>query len=63
MLPSDNIAIILFDIITGAVLVVACFYRCVFAPDSAIYSILLLVVLGGVWVSFIKLIIGLLISI
>ena len=30
--PSDSLAVISFDIITGAIVVVDCFDRCVFAP-------------------------------
>ena len=40
--PSRNISVILFYIIIGAVVVVAYFDRCIFAPNSAIASMLLL---------------------
>ena len=48
VLPSGSLAVISFDIITGAMVVVACFARCIFAPESAISNMLLLVVLSGV---------------
>ena len=63
MLPFVSLALILTDIITGAILVVACFARCIFAPKSAIDSMLLLGGLGGVSIQFIKQILGLLILI
>ena len=42
-----SLAFISFSIITGAIVGVACFARCIFAPESAIDSMLLLVGLGG----------------
>ena len=36
VLPSGSITVISFGIITGTLLVVACFDRCIFAPESAI---------------------------
>ena len=63
VLPYGILAVISFDIITGAILVLACFARCIFAPESAISSMLLLGGLCGVSIQFIKLILGLLISI
>ena len=39
VLPSGSIS---FDIITGAIVVVAHFSRCIFAPESVIASVLLL---------------------
>ena len=42
VLPYGSLADILVDIITGAVSVVACFARCIFAPDSEIACITLL---------------------
>ena len=63
MLPSDSLAVISFDIITGAIVVVACFHGCIFAPESAIDRILLLGYFGGSPIQFVKLILGLLISI
>ena len=48
VLPYGSLAVISFDIITGRIFVVACFARFIFAPESAIASMLLLVGLGGV---------------
>ena len=42
ILPYGSLAFISFGIITGAIVVVACFARCIFAPDSDIYGMLLL---------------------
>ena len=47
----------------GAIVVVACFYRCIFTPDSVIASVFLLGEFGGVPIQIIKLILGLLILI
>ena len=63
MIPPGSLVVISFDIIAGAILVVALFNRCIFAPESAIASILLLGVLYGLSIKFIKLILGLLIPI
>ena len=63
VMPYVSLAVISFDIITGAILVVACFSRCIFEPASTIASMLLLVGLGGVPIQIIKLILGLLLSI
>ena len=63
VLPSSRLAVISFDIITGAFIVVACFGRGIFAPDSGISSVLLLVELCGFPIQFIKLVLWLLISI
>ena len=63
VLPYGNIYDILFDIITRDIVVVACFVKCIFAPESDIASMLLLGDLGGVLIKFIKIILGLLISI
>ena len=48
VLPSCSLSVILFDIIIGSIVVVACFDRCIFAPESAIAIMLLLEILGGV---------------
>ena len=48
MIPSGSIAIISNDIITGAIIGVAYFARCIFAPKSVIAIMLLLRSLGGV---------------
>ena len=63
VLSSGSHAIVLSDSITGAIVVVDCFTRCIFAPDSVIDSMLLLGGLGGVLIKYIKLIVGLLIPI
>ena len=63
VIPSISLAVISFDIITGAIVVVACFARCIFAPNYAIASMFLLGRLGGVLIKCIKLILGLLIKI
>ena len=41
VLPSGSLAVISFNIITRAVVVVDFFSRCIFAPESAIARILL----------------------
>ena len=48
VLPSGSLTEISVDIITGAILVVVCFDRCIFAPESEIASMLLQGGLGGV---------------
>ena len=48
MLPAGILAFISFDIITGAIVGVDFFAMCIFVPDSAIASMLLLRLLGGV---------------
>ena len=63
VIPSGSLDFISFSIITGAIVGVACFARYIFAPESDIASMLLLVGLGGASILFIKLILGLLISI
>ena len=42
VIPYGSLAVISFDIITGDIVVVDCFARCVFAPESAISSMFLL---------------------
>ena len=49
MIPSVSLDIITFYISTGASVWVACLAGCIFAPDSEISSMLVLVGLG--WVS------------
>ena len=61
VIPSGSLAVVLFRIITGAVVVVDCFAGCIFAPESAIDNMLFLGGLGGVSIQFIKIILGLLI--
>ena len=63
VLPSCSISVISVGIITGAVLVVPCFARCIIAPESGIAIMLILGGLGGVLTQFIKLTLGLLILI
>ena len=48
VLPSGSLAFILCSIFTGAIVGVACLARCIFAPESAIASMLVLFGLGGV---------------
>ena len=62
-LPSVSLAAISFEIITEVIVVVACFARCIFAPEYDIASMLLLGGLGGVPIQYVKLIVGLIISI
>ena len=42
VLPYGSLSVISFDIITGAIVVVACFGRCIFAPESVIAVVLFL---------------------
>ena len=62
-LPSDNLAFMSFDIMDGDIFGVPCFYRCIFAPESAISSVYLPGELVGIPILFNKLIFGLLILI
>ena len=48
VIPSGSLSIISFDITQGVIEVVDCFDRCIFVPDSAITSRLILVGLGEV---------------
>ena len=61
VLPSGRLAVISFDIIIGAIIVVDFFAGCIFAPESEIASMLLLGGSGGLLLQFIKLILGLLV--
>ena len=63
VIPYDSIAVNSFEMITGYISVVACFSRYIFAPESAIYSMFLQEEFGGVPIHFIKLFLGLLLSI
>ena len=36
VIPSGSLAVVLFEIMTGAIVVMAFFYRCIFAPESSI---------------------------
>ena len=63
VLPSGSLVFISLFIITGAIVGVACPARCIFLPESAIDSMLVLVGLGGVLIWFIKLILGLIVLI
>ena len=38
-LQSDSLTVILFDIISGAIVIVACLDRFIFAPESATSSV------------------------
>ena len=42
VIPYGSLVVISFKIITGAIVVVACFARYIFAPESVIASVLLL---------------------
>ena len=48
MLPSDSLAFISPSIITGSILGVACLAGCIFEPEYAVASMIILVGLGGV---------------
>ena len=61
VIPSGSLVSVLFYIMTGSIDVVDCLDRCIFAPESAIYRICLLVELVGFPILLIKLISGLLI--
>ena len=63
VLPSRSLAVMSFEIMTGYIFVVAYFDRCIFTPESTIDSVFLLGEFGGFPIRFIKLILGLLISI
>ena len=61
MLPSGSLAVISFVIIMGAIVLVACFDRCILSLESVIDIMLLLGKFVGVPIQFVKLILGLLI--
>ena len=63
VLPSGSLAVISFYIIKVSIVVVDCFVRCIFSPESTISRMLLLGEFYGVPIQFIKLILGLLTSI
>ena len=63
VITSGSLTVISFEIITWVVVVVDCFDRCIFAPESEISSVLLPGEYVGVPIQFIKLILVLLISI
>ena len=48
MIPSGSLAFIHFSVIIGSIVGVDYFGRCIFAPESVIASMLLLLGLGGV---------------
>ena len=48
MLPSGSLAFMSLYTIKEAILGVACLARCIFAPESAIFSMLILLGLGGI---------------
>ena len=62
VLLSGSLAVMVFEIMTGSIVLVAFLVRCIFAPESLIGSVFLLGEFGGVPIQFIKLILGLLIS-
>ena len=45
---SGSIAFISFSLFTGAIVGLACLFRCIFSPESTISSRLVLVGVGGV---------------
>ena len=47
MIPSGSISLISLSIITGDIVGVACLARCIFAPESVISRMLVLVGLDG----------------
>ena len=63
VLPYGSLVFILISIIIGAIVGVSCIARCIFAPESAISSMLVLVELSGELIWFIKIVLGLLILI
>ena len=63
VLTSGSIYVVLFEIMNEAIVLVACLSRYIFAPEYDISSVFLLGELGGVPIKFVKLILGLLISI
>ena len=63
MLLPGILVVFSFDINAGAILLVACFARCIFTPESAVAIMLLLIGLFGASIQFIKLFLGLIISI
>ena len=63
VIKSGSLALISLSIITGAIVGVSCLDMFIFAPESVIASMLVLVGLGGVSIQFTKLILGLLILI
>ena len=54
VLSSGSLVVVSFEIITGAILLVACFVKHVLATESAIASIFLLVGLGGVLIQLLN---------
>ena len=61
VLPFSSLAVMSFEIMTGGIVVVACFARCIFPPQSAIASVFLLEEFGRVPIQYIRLILGLLV--
>ena len=60
-MPSGSLAVMLFEIMTGAVFVVGCLARCILAPESMIDSVCLIREFGGIQILPIKLGLGVLI--
>ena len=63
MIPYGSLDVMSFDVMTGVIILVDFWGRCIFASESKIYSLFLLGEFCGVLIQFIKLILGLLISI
>ena len=63
VIPSGSLAVMSFEIMFRAIVLVACFPICILAPDSTIASVFLLGEFGGVPIHFINLIFALLNSI
>ena len=63
VIPSCRLYVVSFEIMTGTIVVADFFDRCIFAPESSISSLVLLGEFGGFPIQFIKLVLGLLISI
>ena len=42
VIPSDSINVMSFEIMTGSIVMVDCFYGCIFVPESDIARVFLL---------------------
>ena len=42
VIPSDSLVVMSFEIMTGSIVMVDCFDRCIFVPESDIASVFLL---------------------
>ena len=63
VLPYVSLAVMLSDIMSVAIVLAASLSRCIFSPESAFARMFLLRECGGVLIQFIKIILGLIISI